>query len=409
MLLQWKSIPTHICLYFGHTQCRTRSISRPLLRCLATWLPSQGCDTKQDRLFLYHRGNVVAKLRERLASPQYCADDCTTLTVATLGTIDYVLGAHETAVAHVDGMRQIMKLRGGLSGSSAFHHLLQINVKAFEDLWTFVTECTTPTEEHPNPTTMLKQGALPTYMAHPFKPEICTMMSKLPRGFCDIGLKGILSLQMIKILTSLNETPPDSAVPAVSMSYPLTPECLPSRSAASPSQAQALTYIREVLQDLHRLATMATTMTEHILCYGLIAYSYNLRHIYYDDSFGAFYTSVVDVLTQKCLRHSPDSEDLDRNCYLWCSVVIATTLMNISYSAKSKYLIFEHLMKKHPETREWKPLNKLMRNFFWVHELEDMVRKSWQEAKMWLLLPESERRRGERKKPAGMSIRDVII
>ena len=374
--------------------------------CFATWLPSQGIHARQDRLFLYHHGNVVAKLRERLSSPKACSDDCTILTVATLGTIDYVLGAHDTAISHVEGMRQMIKIRGALDDSDPFQRLILVNVKAFEDLWSFVTESTSPTEECENPTTMLKQGQLPTYMSHPFRPEVCTMMSKLPQGFCDAGLKGTLSLQMIKILTSLNDNPSKSALPTASASYPLTPESLTSPPTAS--LTQTLPYIREVLQDLHRLATLSTTMTEHILCYGLIAHCYILRHVYFNDDFGVFYTSVVDVLTQKCLRHDPETEDLDRKCYLWCTVVIATTLMNISYSATSKFIIFDHLMERYPEMRQWKTLSKLMKEFFWVDELEDVVKRSWDEAKARSLLPESGRNK-EQQKPAGMSIRDVIL
>lgn len=345
--------------------------------CLASWLPSQGMDSKRDRMFLHHRGNVVASLRKRLQSPDQCCDNVTLLTVATLGTIDYVTGEHDTAVSHIEGMRRMVSMRRGIDGQDPLEQVIKINIEAYESLWTFVTESTPPTDEMPTSPSLLQKGQLPTYMAHPFRPEVCALLSKLPQGFCDLGLQGEFSLQMINILSALQDTfsligsAPESTIP-------VKPESsAPFTNSATKSQAPEVV---ELLRDLSRLATLQTSLTEHILCCGLLAYCYILRHLHFHDSFGAFYAGTMDVLTQRCLRHSPETERLDRKCYFWASVMVGTALMHVTCPSDNRFAVFEDLISRYAECQELDLLLSSINQFFWSPELEAMVRKSWEEA-----------------------------
>ena len=418
--------------------------------CLATWLPAQNIPTKSDHSFLYHRGRVVAKLRQRLARRDQCADDTTILVVATLGTIDYVLGDHDTAITHVQGMRQMEQIRGGFDATSQFEQLVKANILAYESLWTFVTKSSTlvDDERHTLPpirSPMLRQGQLPTYMSHPFRPDICVMLSRLPRGYCDVSSKGVLSLQMIQILSALNQVSSSStgdfsnAISPISASSPISIASLTSSSTlptpTTPNKYSDAdpTTVRLILEDLHRLATLQVTLTEHVLCYGLIAYCFLLQHTHCHGDFGALYTPALDVLISKVIKNSPEDEDLDRGIYLWSAISIATAAFHVRFphmnesgetkswkqrtgiNASGQYLVWEHLIKTHPEVKSYATLSKTMKNFFWVDEVEAMVRKSWEETRMkaevakFPILQPTQTQTVGRARARGMSIRDVIL
>lgn len=419
--------------------------------CLATWLPTQNVQTKSDHSFLYHRGKVVAKLRKRLACRDQCADDTTILVVATLGTIDYVLGDHDTAITHVQGMRQMEQIRGGFNPTSQFEQLVKANVLAYESLWTFVTESSSLVDDvydgqdrvPPVRSPMLRQGQLPTYMSHPFRPDICVMLSRLPRGYCDVASKGLLSLQMVQILSTLNQVSSPStddfntAISPMSASSPMSIASLTSASTlptpTTPTKYSDVdpTIIRLILEDLHRLATLQVTLTEHLLCYGLIAYCFLLQHTHCHGDFGAHYTPALDVLISKAINNSPEDEDLDPGIYLSSAVFIATAAFHVRFpqgndseemqswkqrtgiNVSGQYLVWEHLIRTQTKAKNYTTLGKTMQNFIWGDEVEAMVRKSWEETRMkaevakFSILPTTQSQTVSRSR--GMSIRDVIL
>jgi hypothetical protein len=384
--------------------------------CLATWLPSIGAECERDRAFHYHHSNVISRLRERLQSADQCTDNATILTVASLGTIDYITGNHAAATSHVQGMRQILTMRGGVGNIDPMDKLVKINVAAYESLWSFVTESKTPSDEHPPSHSILQKGQLPTYLAHPFKPEICTLLSKLPNRFCELGLEGIFSQQLIMILSSLNDI-----VHLVSGSD-RSPSSTPS---SSPSASSSVSIIEPsslvgLLGDVQQLSSLHTTITEHILCHGLIAYIYLLRHLYFHDNLGPFYTSALEVLTDKCIRHSPDVDDLDRGCYFWVSTVIGTVLMNISCPSDDRFRVFDHLISRYIECQDYHLFVSMISGFFWSSDLDSMVRKNWEQAMARRMTPrvsvsspsddaQIKKEIEEPPRPSRMRIRDVIL
>ncbi|KIX08411.1 uncharacterized protein Z518_03067 [Rhinocladiella mackenziei CBS 650.93] len=360
--------------------------------CRATSLASQGRSAREDNAFAFHRGNVMTKLRARLQNPQECADDTTILTVATLGTIDYILGDHTAATAHVSGMRQMIKIRGVINPTTPWERLLQANVAAYESLWSFLFAADSMSDDTPRQSGQLVQNAeLPIYMTHPFKPEVCEMLSKLPQGFCDIGLTGVLSLQMIRLLSELTSLIARFSVPFMEEHVEMT-----SRPK-----------MQTTLEDLHRLSTLQTTQTERFLSHGLVAFCYLLRFIHFQDKLTGFYETALKALTTVALRQTPTHRAPDRRCHLWANMMIATALQNGQHPPPAWKSVMQQFLDKYYEARQWKKLEKELKTFFWGEKVSELCKEAYDEAVKRNEKPEATEERPSHH--STMAIRNVIL
>lgn len=334
----------------------------------------------------------MTKLRRRLQDPQQCADDATILVVATLGTIDYILGDHHAATAHVTGMRQMIKIRGGFKGDTPWERLLQSNVAAYQSLWSFLFAAdTTSNATIKQAGQVLQKSELTTYLSHPFPPDVCEMLAKVPRGFSDLGLDGILSLQIIRLLTEFTKLSRQlvSAPLETDLEMTLRPQ------------------VQGLLEDLHRLSTLQTTTTERFLSNGILAYCYLIRAIYFDDELTGFYENALKILIDSALKQPPCNKLPDRKGYLWAYMMICTTLQNSLNPPPEWKAVMQMFLRTYPEANNWKVLKRDLETFFWEDDLAQRCKMAHDEGI---------RRNKEELKPkkvgatqATMAIRNVIL
>lgn len=333
----------------------------------------------------------MTKLRARLEDQQQCADDTTILVVATLGTIDYILGDHSAACAHVSGMRQMMKIRGGINNTSPWERLLKMNVDAYEALWSFLFAADSSSDKAARyDGNLLQKAEFPIYMAHPFKPEVCEMLAKLPQGFCDIGLSGVLSLQMIRVLSDFT-----------GMKAKLV-ESLRTGQFDMNSRRK----VQTTLEDLHRLATLQTTPTERFLSNGLVAYCYLLRILYFEDHLTGCYETALKALAEIALNQTPSHKSLDRKCFLWSNMMIGTVLQHGQIRPPGWTTVLRQFFDKYGEARQWKKLQKELQSFFFEDDVQDLAKAAHDEAVRRKERGESEERDS---RVATMAIRNVIL
>lgn len=333
----------------------------------------------------------MTKLRRRLQDPEQCADDATILVVATLGTIDYILGDHNAATAHVTGMRQMIKIRGGFKGDTPWDRLLQANVTAYESLWSFLFAADTSSNEtiH-NAGQILENSELTTYLSHPFPPDVCEMLAKVPQGFSDLGLTGILSLQIIRLLADFNN---------LSLQLSSSPVEGKFEMALRPK-------IQGVLEDLHRLATLQTTPTERFLTNGLVAYCYLMRSIYFDEVLTGFYENALKILAESALKQPPCTRLPDRKCYVWSYMMICTALETSMHPPSEWKSLMQMFLRTYSETNSWKILKRDLETFFWEDTLAQLCKTAYDEGV---------RRRKEGLSPgteaphSTMTIRNVVL
>ncbi len=333
----------------------------------------------------------MTKLRARLEDPHQCADDTTLLVVATLGTVDYILGDHSAACAHVSGMRQMIKIRGGITGTSPWERLLKTNVDAYEALWSFLFAADSTSDKASRYEGQILQNAeFPIYMAHPFKPEVCEMLAKLPQGFCDIGLTGAISLQMIRVLSDF-----------AGMKEKLV-ESLRTGQYDTSSRRK----IQTTLEDLHRLSTLQTTPTERFLSHGLVAYCYLLRILYFQDHLTGFYETALKALAEIALNQTPSHKSPDRRCLLWSNMMIGTVLQHGRIRPLGWTTVLRQFFDNYGEARQWKKLQKELKSFFFEDDVQELAKEAYDEAVRRKERGESEERDS---RVATMAIRNVIL
>lgn len=333
----------------------------------------------------------MTKLRRRLQDPEQCADDATILVVATLGTIDYILGDHHAATAHVTGMRQMIKIRGGFKANTPWERLLQANVTAYESLWSFLFAAdTTSSETIRKAGQILDKSELTTYLSHPFPPDVCEMLAKVPQGFSDLGLTGVLSLQIIRLLANFTE--------------------LSTQLLSSPIEGKLEMTLRPkvqgALEDLHRLSTLKTTTTERFITNGLVAYCYLMRSIYFDEALTGFYENALKILTETALKQPPCNRLPDRKCYIWSYMMICTALENSLHPPSDWKSLMQMFLRTYSETNSWKTLKRDLETFFWDDHLAQLCKTAYDEGirrKKEGLTPEAAAQH-----PA-MAIRNVIL
>lgn len=266
-------------------------------------------------------------------------------------------------------MRQIVKIRGGFKSNTPWERLLQTNVTAYEALWSFVQAATStppPLSEPPEATSdILRKAELPTYMSHPFSPQACEMLAKLPSGFSDLGLTGVLSLQIIRLLTVFTE-----------LASPL------SLTSIDEDEKRTLQpKIRKLIEDLHRLVTLQVTQMERFLAHALVAYCFLLRHILFDDRIDSFYENALKRITDLALaQESHLHPPADHKCYLWCYLMIGTALQLAEAPPPGWLSVMLVLLDSYPEAHVWKSLRAETAAFFWPDSIQTLAHSAFDQA-----------------------------
>lgn len=263
-------------------------------------------------------------------------------------------------------MRQMVKIRGGLNASNPWERLLQANVAAYEALWSFLFSATTSHAEKTKAvkSEMLQKAELPTYMSHPFSPDVCEMLAKLPRGFCDLGLTGVLSLQMIRLLAAF---------------MALTPQ-LPLVITDKGEERDLRPNVRTLIEDLHRLVTLQTTKTEQFLSHGLVAYSYLLRHVYFGEPMIGFYENALKILTDIAINQGPSNRVPDRKCCLWSHMMIGTVLQLSDLPPPRWQAVMKILLDRYEESLTWNKLETELSSCFWPDSIKQLAMKAYDQA-----------------------------
>ena len=320
--------------------------------CRVSWLLENGIDTTQDRAFLYHHGSTRDGLQKRLSSDDTAADDTTLLTVAALSTIDYSLGRHITADMYLRNMRHIVERRGGLRYESPWQVFVSSMIAAFESLWTFIlaNHPQPGPELPPLPSQSYLSNEIPVYANHPFPPEYTLALAKVPKAFSELAVSGVLSMQVIRIIGRI---PPEIMIPQV------------------PTGLDQTSILYKVLTDLLRLVTLAVMKMEHVLCAALIAFSVPLT---YGIPLPESITPTLKICVDTYMSHLPHADEMDRNCTIWCAMVIASAVEMSSHNSDLYKGVFDQALSKYREAREWKSLERILRQFLWH---DDLVRY-WQ-------------------------------
>ena len=150
--------------------------------------------SRQDAF--WHVGVALAKLRRAIADPKYSTDDYLVGSVLFLALLACTYGDIAGFELYKKNLAHLIKQLGGFDGLG-YHGLLKACVLQWESFW-----------EVDGAQTIFRQDRLmksPTYPEPPVPPSIRKKISTLPWGFEHLASSCMLPLDLIEILSRVNE------------------------------------------------------------------------------------------------------------------------------------------------------------------------------------------------------------
>lgn len=239
---------------------------------------------------------------------------------------------------------------------------LSLSAASFEALWSFVLTskpqpASTEPSSPPSSSSPLR-NEIPVYANHPFSPEFCASLSKIPQSLSNMAISGVLSVQIVRVIGNIPRTMPASV----------------SDSSVSPGSITS-PDLHSILVDLLRLGTLQTTKMEHLLCYGLVAYCLPLQ---YEHPLPASTTGTLSTCVDAYMRHSPNDEQMDRKCLIWIAVMIASALDLSADRSFAKYTVLDQALSRYPEARNASDMVQILQSFLWHDDLAPQWKATWQ-------------------------------
>jgi hypothetical protein len=188
----------------------------------------------------------------------------------------------------------------------------------------------------------------------------------MPKGFRDLALEAVLSIQMLQILERMSEwhTRTEHVHQHVA-----TPEEISLLQAHEPQiEAEEAYRCLEIL-----MSSGAGGGIERCLFIGLIAYS---LEVFARTKFNAQLYWVVQDLTMALEVIEP--EPIERECLIWLSMVAVSTCKG-SLSQKGSEMV-NKVLRDHPPLKEWDKMEEMLRKFFWFDSLAVGWKRRWSAA-----------------------------
>ena len=204
------------------------------------------------------------------------------------------------------------------------------------------------------------------YPTHPFGSDLCSVIAKMPKGFRDLALESVLSIQMLSILERMSDwhTSRDRVNQQVA-----TPEDMSFlKNYDAQFEAQETYRCLEIC-----MGSGGGKGIERCLYYGLIAY---ILESFAQTEFSPELYWVMQDFPLALEQTEPEPTETD--CLTWISVVAASS--SKGPLSESGVRIMGELLKDHAHLRNWDRLEETMRRFFWHDSLAVEWKRSWNAA-----------------------------
>ena len=192
----------------------------------------------------------------------------------------------------------------------------------------------------------------PTYPDHPFPPDLCRLLAKLPRGFVDLITSRPVCLEVVQSLVNL-----------IHLSDPKHEESEGSKSYHAFVESRK--WIMMVKWPLNEM--------EGYLCVGVLAYLDGFKGNNFRPMTHTAVERPVSQL-QRCVLWQVDIE-----CTMWIAVMIATLNDSEDMPLQNRWLLFDQLWDWDSRFRHWSVLVTILEKYFWTEQFT----KDWYES--WML------------------------
>jgi hypothetical protein len=201
-----------------------------------------------------------------------------------------------------------------------------------------------------------------TYPGHPFPPDLCELIAKLPEGFAEVALSRSIAIEFISFLVRLTE--------------------LVDRFALATDQRistpQPEMTMQRAIYDLQCLSALPLNQIEAQMVRALLAFC---LHLYNEVSFHILLARplrpIIEGFNEQ--TETPRHPWL-RRCLLWCSMAIASSWDAQIDASPERHVVLDGLIALLEEARSWETMQEMMGKFFWHDRLADHWEVCWRAA-----------------------------
>ncbi|ETI28210.1 hypothetical protein G647_00659 [Cladophialophora carrionii CBS 160.54] len=331
----------------------------------------QGNARGPTREVLVHYGKGIEALRLRMAKSSACDDDATILSVMALLGIALIYGDFRSFETHLTGLRHLVDMRGGVD-SLGWGGFIKNSITGLESLWAYHENkklSIATTETH------IKLE----YPKHPFPPELCVTIAKLPDGFRELALSATLSLQIIALLSNVSEW-------VSQMQFGRKKNVLP---LGEPNG----TYLRQTHMCLELVPLRGLDVLERAICAAIATVTTETFNKTKQQN--PVHRRMIETLSEMLFRY--DLQSLPAECTMWLALVIAGPprpvdgsvaspassageSCNSDESQRPRDVLLDKTIEGSPSARNWKWVKKAVQKFFFNEELLEAWQQTWEVA-----------------------------
>jgi hypothetical protein len=308
-------------------------------------------DCTPSSAVIYHRGNALRMLRQALVKSDAEVEDAILFTVVALLAFDMIYMDWTSFEAHLKGLRQLIKIKGG-ADNLGWHGW-------FSSTYIWAELCWQDRKLEIAKQHFQQAPKALTYPAHPYLPTLCATISALPEGFRDLALSSRLSLQVIDHLDKVTQW-------------------MKSLVQSPVEERDSKCAYLEELQLAHQtrilLETCSLTQEENLACIGAIGFI-----VTHDDRVQ------TDRHPKGPTDFIPDPECLSseiqlRNVTLWMALVIAAAEHNGPTPLQSQSALLDHVVAQNWYDSDWAHIQARVSSFFCTEGLERRWKIYWERA-----------------------------
>ena len=198
-----------------------------------------------------------------------------------------------------------------------------------------------------------------TYPGHPFPPDLCSVISKLPEGFAEVALSRSIAVEFISFLLKITELTGWISLPEYHRS--ITP--------------QPGITMQRAIYDLQCFSALPLNPIEAQIVRAVLAFC---LHLYNEMSFRIPLARPLRPLLEAFNGQSdlPRQPWLQR-CLLWCAMVIASSWDTQIDASPERHVVLDKLATETREAKTWELTEGTMRKFLWYDGLADEWEVCW--------------------------------
>lgn len=326
---------------------------------------SEAKHNKPSQAVLQHQGKAIELLQKKLSSPEAGLQRFTFWAIVVNLTLNHETGDWSSFEANLNGLRQIIELRGGPAALAAEEPRAATFAKQVEDMYL--------NRLNPRP---YKQAGLRSINTTAECANVSMELSD------DVFYQRRTSFELSGELATLHASGRLSMNTASMLS-----ECIQYLSSCEDANIRPLILDDGKSLGSKLLATLKTSRpqsAEFVLCIGTLTLfmsergGSSLSGAQWREGQWMLSSNLVIVLNRMWGRtyvteHSGDSSDWIRNCLLWTSLIIATMPSRIYPNYVERHFLLEHLVSKYmrkPVVFEWERVRDVLSSLYITDSLE---------------------------------------